>query len=73
MDLFATHYMTRFACIRPRYEDNYCHSWSVPMDHKHYDLLREKMASPEEKDEFLRAEVENVASGAAWETRFELP
>ena len=54
MDLFATRYMTRFSCIGPRCEDNCCHSWGVPVDRKHYDLLREKMASPEEQDEFLR-------------------
>ncbi len=36
-------------------------------------IVRKRNLVREEKDEFLRVEVENVASGAAWETRFELP
>lgn len=52
MDLFAPRYMTRFSCIGPRCEDSCCHDWSVFVDRKHYDMLRDRMSSDEEQREF---------------------
>lgn len=55
MDLFAPRYITRFSCIGPRCEDSCCHDWGVVVDQQHYDMLRERMSSDEEREEFLRA------------------
>ncbi len=55
MELFAPRYMTRFSCIGPRCEDSCCHDWGVIVDREHYDMLREKMASEEDRAEFESA------------------
>lgn len=55
MGLFATRYVTRFSCIGAQCEDNCCHSWSVPVDKEHYELLRAQMSSPDELLELQRS------------------
>lgn len=55
MELFATRYITRFSCIGAQCEDNCCHSWGVAIDKQHYELLRDKMTTPDEQAEFRRS------------------
>ena len=60
MELLAPRYMTRFRCLGSACEDSCCRGWTVHLDRAHYDKLRERMASPEERAE-LNAKVKRSA------------
>jgi lysine-N-methylase len=52
VELVAARYMTRFRCLGGDCEDNCCHTWRVYVDRKHFERLRDRMASPAERAEF---------------------
>jgi lysine-N-methylase len=64
-EAITAQYMRRFACLGGACEDTCCHAWQIPVDRRHYQILKSAMAGSRAEREEFRANVARDSAGPA--------